>query len=84
MIDSPEIIGKRLEKLRTVVGLNQTGMAEALHIGQSAWSQYESGTRRVTLEVAGRIAVRFGVTLDWLYRGDPSGLPLKLAQSLVS
>lgn len=83
MIDRPEQIGARLRKLRDAVGINQASMAKTLGITQSAWSQYESGSRRITLEVSASAAARFGVTLDWIYRGDPSGLPMKLAELLI-
>lgn len=83
MIDPPQIIGERLHRLRHAIELNQAAIAEILGITQSAWSQYENGTRRVTLDVAGNLASRFGVTLDWIYRGDPSGLPMKLAKELI-
>jgi transcriptional regulator with XRE-family HTH domain len=82
MIDPPEKIGERLHNLRTALDMNQARVAESLGITQSAWSQYESGTRKITIEVAGVLAVRFGVTFDWIYRGDPSGLPMGLATLL--
>ena len=84
MIDEPEKIGERLHKLRNAMGLKQGAVAEMLGITHSAWSQYESGKRKLTIEVAGNLAVRFGVTLDWIYRGDPSGLPMRLSQLLVN
>lgn len=83
MIDPPNTIGERLEKLRDAVDMNTTKIAETLDITHSAWSQYENGTRRISLEVAGKLVERFGVTLDWIYRGDPSGLPMRLAQLLT-
>jgi transcriptional regulator with XRE-family HTH domain len=43
------------------------------------YSQYESGTRSLTIEAAQRICDGYGVTLDWLYRGDRSRLPYHLA-----
>jgi len=79
MIDPPEIIGERLQRLRLSERLNQVQIAELLGIAQSAWSQYEKGSRRLTLDVAGDVVDRFGVTLDWLYMGDASGLPMRLA-----
>jgi len=79
MIDNPEIIGERLQRLRLYEGLNQVRIAELLGIAQSAWSQYEKGSRRLTIDVAGQLVDRFGVTLDWLYMGDASGLPLRLS-----
>ena len=84
MIDPPQIIGPRLRRLREHIGLSQAKMAESLGITQPQWSQYESGSRKLTIEVAGTIATRYSVTLDWMYRGDPSGLPLRLAPLLAA
>jgi transcriptional regulator with XRE-family HTH domain len=43
------------------------------------YSQYESGTRPLTIGAAHRIYDEYGVTLDWFYRGDRSRLPHHLA-----
>jgi transcriptional regulator with XRE-family HTH domain len=79
MIDSPAQIGKRLKALRKKNQLTQQAMADALGITQPQWNQYETGKRQLTIEVAAIIATNHGVTLDWLYLGDPSGLPLRMA-----
>ena len=46
---------------------------------QNRYSQYETGTRTLTIDAAHRICDEYGVTLDWLYRGDRSKLPHHLA-----
>jgi len=33
--------------------------------------------------VMARLRYEYGVSLDWLYAGDPSGLPYHLAQKLL-
>jgi transcriptional regulator with XRE-family HTH domain len=43
------------------------------------YSQYETGARPLTIEAALSICEQYGVTLDWLFRGDRSTLPYKLA-----
>ena len=83
MIDPPERIGPRLHKLREHLGLSQSKMAESLGISQPQWSQYESGTRKLTVEVACVLAERYAVTLDWLYLGNAAGLPMQLGLALT-
>ena len=78
MIDPPKIIGVRLKALRDTTRLKQTPFADDIGVTQSAWSQYESGKRQITLDVAVTLVERFGVTLDWIYFGDSSGLPIRL------
>jgi len=43
------------------------------------YSQYETGVRALTIEAALRICDEYGISLDWLYRGDRSRLPHQLA-----
>lgn len=75
-------IGRRITTLRKVMNLNKTAFAALIETSQPAVSQYESGVRRPELDVALRIRLRTGVTLDWIYEGDRSGLPLRLAGEL--
>lgn len=79
---SPRAIGRRITVLRNAMKLNMTAFAETIGTTQSAVSQYESGKRRIDLDVALRIRLKTGVTLDWIYEGDRSGLPLRLATTL--
>jgi transcriptional regulator with XRE-family HTH domain len=43
------------------------------------YSQYETGVRALTIDAALRICNEYGISLDWLYRGDRSSLPHHLA-----
>lgn len=75
-------VARRLKSVRTALGVTQADFSEAAGIGRTAYNQYETGTRLLTLAAAMRICERYGVTLDWLYRGDPSGLPHRLFESI--
>jgi transcriptional regulator with XRE-family HTH domain len=84
MIDAAPTIGQRLRALRNSLDMDQSSIAAMVGVTQAAWSQYERGRRQIDIEVAGNVATRFGVTLDWIYRGDPSGLPMRLATILTT
>jgi transcriptional regulator with XRE-family HTH domain len=72
-------IGRRLHRMRVALGYeNLSVFARALNCAPNRYNQYENGVRPLTLAVAIRICDKFGVTLDWLYRGDSSGLPKRL------
>jgi transcriptional regulator with XRE-family HTH domain len=45
----------------------------------AAW---ESGQRRPSIAKAKPIVDRYGITLDWLYLGSPSGLSYELGVKL--
>lgn len=48
----------------------------------AAWSNYVNALRPLDIEAAILLCDRFDLTLDWIYRGDPSGLPHRLATEL--
>jgi len=72
----------RLEALMAALDLNQTGFAHLVGISQPALSNYIKATRRPEIDVAIMIQAKTGVTLDWLYLGNRSGLPARLLEIL--
>lgn len=80
---SRQAIGERLKATREALGLRPMDICRATGIKPSAYSQYEAGQNRPNVEDMIRYAETFHVTLDWIYRGDPSGLPYGLARSLL-
>jgi transcriptional regulator with XRE-family HTH domain len=79
---SNEDIARRLIALREALGLNQSAFAALVGITQPAMNNYESALRRPQLDVAQSIVARTGITLDWLYLGNRSGLPAHLLAKL--
>lgn len=75
-------IGRRIAVLRESLGMNKTAFSVFIGTTQPAISQYETGVRRPDLNVAMSIRLKTGVTLDWIYEGDRSGLPQRLLNSL--
>ena len=74
-----EHIATRLRHTREALGVNQREFARRVNLKPNRYSQYESGARPLTIDAALRICDEYGVTLDWLYRGDRSRLPYHLA-----
>lgn len=76
-------LGNRLEQTRRALGFpTQKEFCDALKIDKSDWNHFETGTRRITLPLSIKIKQKFGVTLDWIYCADPSGLPMRIAEKL--
>lgn len=75
MVNDLEGISHRLRATRESLGKSQAEICRDIDCQPNRWNQYETGERRITLEIADRLCRRFGLTLDWIYRGDPSGLP---------
>ena len=78
-IRSAQDIGARLRHTREALGLNQREFALRVDLKENRYNQYETGVRPLTIEAALGICEQYGVTLDWLYRGDRSTLPHRLA-----
>ncbi|KKK86995.1 hypothetical protein LCGC14_2757680 [marine sediment metagenome] len=62
-------IGQRLKELRISQGKSQAAMAELCLVSRPAWSQWEKGSKRITLEHAARLALKLGVSIDWITLG---------------
>lgn len=81
--ESNGAVGKRLRALRNALKLTQDQMAASLGSasGSALWSQYETGKNRIDIDYALALCRRYGVSLDWIYRGHwHSGLPFDLAE----
>lgn len=75
-------IAARLIATREALGLNQADLCTQAGIARNTYNQWEKGTNRPQLDYAIRPCERFGLTLDWIYRGIPSRLPHEIALSL--
>jgi len=75
-------IGKRLEITRQVLGLQQNVFCERAGIATNTYNQYERGKKRPSIENAISLCETYSLTLDWIYRGDPSGLRYETADAI--
>ena len=76
--DLKKVIARRLRQTRVALDLKQYEFADATGLGRVTYNQFETGKRQISVAAAISIAMRFGVTTDWILLGDPSGLPLDL------
>lgn len=75
-------IGKRLSDVFFVLDKKPAQVARETKILETALSQYLGGKRPVTLQVALVLCEEYDLTLDYIYRGDMSGLRSKVADAL--
>ena len=75
-------IGNRLALARAVIGGGQEDFADKAGIAQNTYNQYERGKKRPSVDNAMRLCDTYLLTHDWIYMGDQSGLPYRLADSL--
>src|SRR5262249_39286611 len=75
MADKLKSLGNRLKMTREALGLSAADLCKRIRIKPNRWSQYESGERRITVDIADRLCDEFDLSLDWIYRGNPAQLP---------
>lgn len=71
-------VGQRLSAARRALGLSARAVCEAINIRPNTYSQWENGKALIDPMAATRLKERYGISLDYLYAGDLSGLPLSL------
>ena len=85
MAESNKSLASRLKMTREALELTPAELCRQINCKPNRWSQYESGERRITLQVANDLCDEFGLTLDWIYRANPAMLPhairMKIRQS---
>lgn len=77
-----DAIGRRLALTRQVLDLQQNEFCERAKIAPNTYNQYEKGKKRPSVENAIRLCESYHLTLDWIFRGDPSGLRYELADAI--
>lgn len=75
-------IGERVKALRDLCDVTQEVMADRLQCDQSAYSKYETGERRIPVEIALRLCARTGSSLGFIYAGTMVGVEPELASLL--
>ena len=85
MIDRPDYteIGRRLTAIRTAFSdLSQKAWAEKNGFSPTQYNNWEKGTRRISVDAAETLMDRYGLTLDYIYRGRVDGLSEKASKAL--
>ncbi len=78
-----QAIAGRLKAARLALGLSQKDIYEAIGVKAAAWSHWESGKRMPDPTVMFKFYRLHGITLEWIYGGDPRGLPFGVAPRIL-
>ena len=76
-------IGARLKAARLTLGLSQKDLYEAIDVKAAAWSHWESGKRMPDPMAMAEFYRLHGITMEWIYAGDPKGLPFGVAGTIL-
>jgi DNA-binding XRE family transcriptional regulator len=73
---------ERLRNSREALKLTPTRICALSGIERNTWSNAENGLNRLSVDNAIRLCQVTGLTLDWLFRGIKTGLPLAIVEAL--
>jgi len=79
-----EAVGERLKSLRLYHEKTQAEFSASVQIDPTSYGKIEKGMKPLKADMAYRIAERWGVSMDFLYRGRLTELPADLADSLIA
>ncbi|WP_138472556.1 helix-turn-helix transcriptional regulator [Poseidonocella sp. HB161398] len=74
-------VAQRVRWHRTLTGLNQDAYAKSIGAKRSQISNWELGLQRPSVDFALALSDRYGLTLDFIYRGRDEALPLALLEA---
>jgi transcriptional regulator with XRE-family HTH domain len=76
-------IASRLRRTREALGFKkQKDFAERAGIMPPTYNQWEKAKVYPDLQFAIRLRDEYNISLDWIYLGEPSGLPYHIARLL--
>ncbi|WP_171043012.1 helix-turn-helix domain-containing protein [Maritimibacter alexandrii] len=77
-------VGRRLEALREALGLTRKEFAESFGLDASSYTKTAAGEKALRSEAGFIISERWGVSMDFLYRGRMNDLPDSLRQQILA
>lgn len=78
-------IGARLREVRELSGVETRKDWAAINgFNATQYTNWENGTRRIPVDAAERLCDRYGLTLDFIYRGRRNGLPQDYLRGFAS
>ncbi|WP_265886660.1 helix-turn-helix domain-containing protein [Roseomonas mucosa] len=76
-------VGARLRLAMEAQGLSQSDLSRVLHVSLSKIGNWLRGDNYPDAYLMTVFCDRYGVTMDWLYRGKIAGLPSEMADGLA-
>ena len=76
-------IAQRLRWTRRALGYSQALMADLVGLaGANGWNNYEKAVNRIPVDTAAKVCIVAGCDMDWIYRGELSGIDERLLTKL--
>ena len=68
---------KRIKDLREDMDLTQSTIAKYLNLSQNGYSQYETDTNKIPVEILKKLALFYGTSIDYLVELTDEKKPYK-------
>ncbi len=68
---------KRIKDLREDMDLTQSSIAKYLNMSQNGYSQYETDTNKIPVEILKKLALFYGTSIDYLVELTDEKKPYK-------
>jgi len=75
-------IAYRLTLTREALGYDQGAFAQRAGLAANTYNQYEMGRNTPNLSAAHKLCDTYKLSLDWIFRGDPSSLRRETAAAI--
>jgi len=76
-------VAKRLEALRSALALNRKDFADSFGLDPSSYTKTVDGEKQLRSEAGYAIAERWGVSMDYIFRGRLTELPEHLREKIL-
>ena len=67
MENNTNIFSKRVKELRESLGMSQADFAKSVNTSQTTLSSYENTDKTPSLDIVKEIALKYHISLDWLF-----------------
>jgi transcriptional regulator with XRE-family HTH domain len=75
--------GDRLARAREALELSQVEICRNIGIGETTWNNWEKAKRRPDPLALVRFANAYGISLDYIYRGDTQALSSRILSKIL-
>lgn len=82
MEDKPEAVAARLQRIRSILGMNKKDFAAKAGMSEQAYGPFENGRRDLTLTAAKKLRKTYRLPLEFLYFGKIEDLPTRISKEL--
>ena len=79
-----DLTALRIRAVRVALNLRPIEVCRAIGVSKTQYSQWESGKNWPDSADAIRFCERYGVSMDWIYRGQAGTLPRDIGDTIIA